>query len=279
MRVIRRFTNRRLAALAAVLALGCAATARAQNPDTLSPEESAARAKKLIQQAIQALGGPAYLGVKDITRTGRFAQFGHSGELTGYIRFWDFTKLPDKSRTEFSKKRNIITVDTATQGWELDRGGVQEAPADEIAHYNESMKKDVDVLLRDRLNEPGLSFRWGGTDTLDLKQVDWVEIVDAERRTMRIALDRQTHLPVRAVYLTRDPVTRERTEEVEYFANYHTFQGVETPLQVTRERNGLKVFQVFFDECQYNTGLTDSLFTRESLEQRFAQLNKGKKPK
>ena len=64
-----------------------------------------------------------------------------------------------------------------------------------------------------------------------------------------------------------------------YFSNYHTVQGIQTPLQVARERNGRKFFQVFYDECQYNTGLADSHFTKESLEQRFGELNKGKKKK
>ena len=52
-----------------------------------------------------------------------------------------------------------------------------------------------------------------------------------------------------------------------------------TPLQRTRERNGFKLSQVFYDECKYNTSLDDSLFTRAALEQRFAQISKGKKPK
>ena len=40
---------------------------------------------------------------------------------------------------------------------------------------------------------------------------------------------------------------------------------------------GRKNYQAFYEGCQYNTGLADALFTRESLEQRFAELNKGKK--
>jgi len=250
-----------------------------QAPGTLLPDQSTAKAKDLIQRAIQALGGQAYLSVKDITRSGRFAQFGHTGDLTGYVQFYDYVKLPDKNRTEYFEKRNIISVYNGEQGWELDRGGVVEASTESLKRFQEGLKKDVDTLFRSRLNEEGITFRYGSTDILDLKQVEWVEVVDRERRTMRIALEVSTHLPIRAVYLTRDPATRQRVEEIEFFSNYHPVQGVQTPFQISRERNGLKVFQVFFKDCQYNTNLPDSFFTRESLDQRWAQLNKGKKKK
>lgn len=269
----------KLAAMCAGLLCIGAAPARAQNPDTMRPEESTAKAKQLIQQAIQALGGSTYLGVKDITRNGRIAQFSHTGEVTGYVSFVDLTKLPDRDRIEYSGKRNIISVWAGDQAWELDRGGVQESPVDVAARNQERLKKDVDVLFRSRLNEKGLSFRYAGRDTVDLREADWIEVADREGRTMRIAIDRQTRLPSRAVFQTRDPVSRERNEEIEYFSNYHTFQGVETPLQIARDRNGRKVYQVFFEDCKYNTGLSEDLFTRQSLEQRFTQLNKGKKPK
>lgn len=251
----------------------------AQNPQVLLPEQSEEKAKAIIQKTIQALGGQTYLGVRDIACWGRFAQFDRHGQLGGYARFWDFIKLPDKNRTEFYKQRNIIQVRTAEAGWDMDRGGVLDAPPDDVENYRESLKKDVDAIFRTRLNEEGMIFRYGGSDLVDLKQVDWVEIVDSDRRSFRIAIVRATSLPIRAEITTRDPRTRERTVDTYYFSNYHTIQGIETPLQVARERNGRKFFQVFYDECQYNTGLADSFFTREALEQRYGELNKGKKKK
>src|SRR2546427_6780890 len=47
---------------------------------SLMPEQSAAKAKALLQQAITALGGQAYLSVHDAECTGRFALFGHRSE-------------------------------------------------------------------------------------------------------------------------------------------------------------------------------------------------------
>ena len=253
--------------------------AAAQAPQVLLPEQSAEKAKAIIQKTIQALGGPAYLGIRDITCSGRFAIFDRHGELGGYARFWDYTKLPDKNRTEYYKQRNIIQVRTAEAGWDMDRGGVVEAPADDMDNYREGLKKDIDAIFRTRLNEEGMVFRYGGPDLVDLKQVDWVEIVDRDRRSFRIAIASATSLPIRAEITTRDRKTRERAVDTYYLSNYHPVQGVQTALQVARERNGRKFYQVFYDECQHNAGLADSFFTKESLEQRFAELNKGKKKK
>jgi outer membrane lipoprotein-sorting protein len=256
-----------------------AGAAQTQNPELLLPEQSAAKAKQLIQQAIQALGGDAYLNLRDVTCTGRASQFGHSGELTGYEEFFDYTKLPDKERTEYSSKRNIIEVYNGDQGWILDRGGVQDAPEEAINERRENQKKDIDTIFRTRIKEPGMIFRYAGPDVVDLKEADWVELVDSEGRTIRIAFDHATHLPLRKVVITRDPATRLRMEEKEYYSNYHPIQGLETPFQFAADRNGLKTSQVFMKECQYNTGLSDSLFTKESLEERWAKVGKKKKKK
>ncbi len=276
----------------AVLAGACTAHAHAQSPDTLLPEQSEAKAKQVMRQAIQALGGPSYLGVKDSTCSGRMSSFEHSGTVTGTVKFVRSEKLPDKDRTEISyktytdviiaelhKTNTTMEVHNGDKGWSLNAGGVEEWPPDALAANQEQRKRNINVLLRERLNEPGLVFRWAGLEMIDLHRVEWVEISDAEHHTIRVAFDEQTHLPSRLVYQTLDPETRERNEETEFFSNFHTVQGVGLPFQRARLRNGLKFFQVFYDDCKFNTGLSDDLFTRAALEERFAKTGKGKKPK
>ncbi len=260
-----------LAVLIPALCGAAAPRAAAQNPDTLMPEVSAAKAKQLLQQMIQALGGPAYLRVRESVCDGRLAQFGHNGDLTGYQDFRDFWRYPDKYRTEYTKKGNFVELFAGDAGWTLDKGGVSEEPAGAVTDFQEQTKKDMDNLLRLRLNEEGMSFRYGGSDVVDLKQVDWVEIVDRERRTFRIAVGRESHLPVRCVVVTRNDMTRERTEEITFYSNFQTLDGVETPMQIARERDGRRSFQAFFLDCHYNTGISDELFTRASLEKRYSE--------
>src|SRR5207253_2400978 len=74
-------------------------------------------------------------------------------------------------------------------GWSYDRSGINELPAPAVTDFQEAMKRNVDSLLRFRLNEPGLTIRFGGSDTVDLKQVQWVELDDSEGRKYRLAVD------------------------------------------------------------------------------------------
>lgn len=254
--------------------VGGAPSLAAQDSQILMPAQSEAKAKQIIQQGIEALGGAAYLNVRDVTCTGRLSQFSHTGELDGYETFIDYSEPPDKDRTENLPKRNLIQVFNGNQGWQLDRGGVSEAAPTDLIQFQQNLKKDIDNILRHRIHEAGMIFRYGGPDIVDLRQSDWVEMVDSDNRTIRIAFASATHLPIRKIVETRDPVSRTTTQETEIFSNYHPIDGVQTPFQITRDRNGMKIYQVFFDKCQYNTALSDSLFTKESLDERWAKVGK-----
>ena len=265
--------------LAAVVALAAPVRTVAQE-DVLTPDQSSAKAKQILQQAIAGLGGPAYLNVKDITVEAKLGQFDHSGQLRGYAKIIDIAIPPDKDRTENLPKRNIIEVRNGDKGWDLDRGGVSEATITDMATSQEDTKKDIDNILRHRIHEPGMIFRYGGLDVVDYEESDWVELVDSENRTFRIAISRSSHLPIRKVVDTRDANTRMRSEEIEYYSNYHPINGIQSPFQITRERNGIKIYQVFFDKFDYNTGVSPELFTKESLDERWEKVGKKeKKPK
>jgi hypothetical protein len=251
----------------------------AQDSQILMPEQSAAKAKELLQQAVEALGGNAYLNVHDITCTGRIGSFDHSGELTGFGKFIDFAEPPFKERQENLPKRNIIEIYDGDKGWTLDRGGVSDAPKADLAEFQETVQRDIDNILRHRIHEPDMVFRYGGTDVVDLRPVEWVELVDGANRTIRIAFSTASHLPIHKSVEARDPALRMTMEEIEYYSNYHAIAGIQTALQITREKNGMKVFQVFFDKCDYNTALSDSLFTRQSLEERWTKVGKKEREK
>ena len=273
--------------------------ARPQDTTVLAPEASEAKAREVIQRSIQALGGLAYLGVKDMTRTGRYTTFEHNGESRGTIKITDMLKLPDKERIEYhfkiyygvdapipllvadipyplGKSKSTFEVRNGDAGWIVGTGGVIPLEADALARMRLQRKKDINLLFRTRLNEPGLVLRYGGRDVVDLKLVDWVEVSDADRFTTRIAIEQSTHLPVRAIFLFRDPETNDRVEDHDYFSNYRSIEGIMTPLQIAHEHNGYQASQMFFEEVKYNTGLNDSMFTREALEHLSSKGGKNK---
>lgn len=283
--------------LASVFLFCCvafASRAGGQNPETMMPEASTAKAKQVLAQLINALGGPAYLGVRETECTGRRALFGHSGELTGFIQFVDEHRYPDKDRVEYVAKGHkgilgsligvddiyithggrIITVFDGEQAWTLNRGGVVELPS---ADYQEQVKRNINNLLRLRLNEPGMEIHYGGTGTVDLKQVDWVELTDSEQRTFRLAVDQTTHLLVRSIVTTVDEIYHQKNDEVTIYSNYQPKDGVEVALQVSRELNGRRTYQGFFDSCHMNPNFSDELFTRDGLQKSASELASKKK--
>jgi outer membrane lipoprotein-sorting protein len=250
--------------------------ARAQNPDNMMPEEREAKGKQVLNQLITALGGPTYLDIRESNCDGRLAQFGHAGEMTGYTNFKVYWRYPDKNRTDFSKKGVIVNVYNGDQGWTLDRGGVSELGATAVADFQEQAKRDINNLLRVRLKEPGMAIRYGGRDVVDLRTVDWVEITDTEQRDFRLAVDNSTHYLVRSVVTLADDTSPDRSVETHIYTNYQLMDGVWTPLQISLDRNGRRVNQVFFQSCKYNPGFSEDFFTKAALEKRFSEVGSKK---
>lgn len=263
----------------------------------MMPEQSEAKGKQILHELTNGLGGPGYLEVRESECSGRRALFGHSGDLTGYIDFNDFRQHPDKARIEYIAKRHntlllslvgldgldfthggmVITLYNGDRGWSYDRSGVNELPAPAVTDFQEAMKRNVDNLLRFRLKEPGLTIRFGGSDTVDLKQVQWVELDDSEGRKYRLAVDHSTHLLVRSVVSTEDPENQQINDDSTIYTNYHLKDGAWTPMQITREHNGRRTAQFFYDNCRYNPGFPQDLFSKDSLKTRGAELVSKKK--
>jgi hypothetical protein len=260
----------------ACVVLLSAPASRAQNPEGLLPDASAAKAKAVLQQAVQALGGPAYLNVHNSDCTGRYAQFQHSGEIGGYIEMREYREFPDKIRVEYDPKALIVNVYAGDKGWSLDRGGVSDIPAADMAEYQDQLKISMGYVLRQRMNDTSLFFRYAGADVVDLKEADWVEIGDRVGHTLRMAIGRNDHLPIRSVLEQRDPKTGEKSERATYYTSYHLIDGIQTPFRESRFLNGRQTYQAFWESCSYNADLPANFFTRESLEQRFSQ-ERGKK--
>jgi hypothetical protein len=286
----------KLVHIAVVMLLACAVFAphaSAQNPDTMMPEQSVAKGKQILTDLINALGGPGYTEVHESQCEGRRSQFGHNGEPLRpvLLDFSEYRRYPDKTRTEYIGKGHntilpflvgidgldwshggiIITLYNGDHGWTFDRSGVSEMPATSISDFHEQVNRNVDNLLRLRLKEPGMTIRFGGNDTVDLKSVDWIEITDSQERKFRLAVDRSTHLLVRSSVTTKDEETQQINEDVSIYSNYQLKDSVWTPLQISREHNGRRAVQIFYDTCKYNPGFSDDIFNKSSLTKQAAQ--------
>jgi hypothetical protein len=235
------------------------ATQAATSATQAAPQDPNARkAKALIDQMIQALGGQAWLNVSDMRQQGRTWSIYHD-QPTGTAQFWLFWKYPDKERIELTKKRDWIIIYNGDQGYEITFRGT--APEDHKAmeDYLRRRKYSLPWVLRQWLNEPGVALFYDGQVVAAQKQAEQVTIMNAQNEAVTIDMDYDTHLPIKKSFVWRD-AERYRNEEVEVYGNYKMIQGVATPLSTTRYHNGDMTNQRFITDASYNQNLSDSMF-------------------
>ncbi len=74
--------------------------------------------------------------------------------------------------------------------------------------------------------------------------------------------------------VTRNPDTRDRTENITSYTLYLLQEGVITPLSIELSRNDRKISQTFLSACKYKSDLAPQMFTRAALEQAAKEINK-----
>lgn len=248
-----------------------AAIAFAQSPDAAAPGQSAQgnpsseqdtskKAKALIDQAIQALGGQNYLNIHDVSQEGRTYSFYHGRSNSAGLLFWRFAKFPDKERIELTKKRDVVYVYNGDKGYEITYKGTAAVDATALADYVRRREYSLEAVLRRWVNEPGVALFYDGQAIAEQKQAEQVTIMNARNEAVDLYIDPDTHLPIKKSFSWRDPKDKERNVEEEVYDNYRPVQGIMTPFSITRFYNGDMSNQRFLNSVSYNQNLNDSLF-------------------
>ena len=224
-------------------------------------QENARKARALIDQGIEALGGTAYLNWKNVTQEGRGYSF-HHGQLNSLgTPFWRFKEFPDKERDELTKKRDVIEIFNGDKGYEVTYKGVRNLDEkDELGPYQRRRRYSLDLVLRQWLHEPGVALFYEGQTVAAQKEADQVTIMNSKNEAVTLYFDINTHLPVKKSFVWRDPVDKERNVEEEIYDNYRLIQGIMTPFDVTRTFNGDMAAQSFLTSATYNQPLNEELF-------------------
>src|SRR5437868_12291143 len=126
-------------------------------------DENSQKAKTLVDQMIQALGGQAYLNVRDMKQEGRTYSFYHGETQGAGAPFWRFWKFPDKDRIELTKKRDWIIINNGDQGYEITFRGTALQERKQLQDYLRRRKYALDLVLRTWLNQPGVALLYEGS--------------------------------------------------------------------------------------------------------------------
>jgi hypothetical protein len=241
-------------------------------PFIAAAQNSSDKAKKIVDDAVTALGGDKFLSMEDRIESGRAYSF-YRESLAGlsvatiYTRYLTVAEgktgeeLGVRERQAFGKSEDSgYVLFREDGGWDVTFRGAREVPKDRLDRYRDSTLRNIFYILRMRLSEPGLAFDYKGFDVVENQPVEIVDIIDSQNRSVTVYFHRSTKMPLRQMLVWRDPQTRERNEEVTRFARYQESSGVQWPHQITRERNGERTYQIFSESVVINRDLTDSIF-------------------
>ena len=223
-------------------------------------QANAQKARTLLNQAIEALGGNAYLNIQDMSQEGRTYSFYHGKPNSLGVQFWRFYKYPDKDRVELTKQRDVAYVHVGDKGYEITYKGTHPQDPKDLATYVRRHHYALDIVLRTWLNNPKTALFYEGTTVAEQKPADQVTLLNAQNEGLTIYLDSETHLPVKKSFTWRDPTDKQRNVEEEGYDNYRPIEGIMTPFRITGYYNGDMSGERFLTSVSYNKGLADSLF-------------------
>lgn len=227
-------------------------------------QENARKAKAILEQAIQALGGQTYLTIRDREQQGRGYAFHHGRPSGGGSVFWSFSEFPDKERVEVTKERDVAELYVGNKAWELTYKGARPIEQKDLDDYLRRRKFSLDTLLRIWVNDPGVVLLFEGPAIAAQHPSQQVTLINSQDESVTLYLDSDTHLPVKKSFSWRDPVDRQKNLEEEVYENYRQASGIMAPYNVTRFFNGDMASQRFLNSVTINQGLDEAMFDPNS---------------
>lgn len=232
--------------------------AKAKDPGTQ-------KALAILNAMIRALGGDAYLNVRDMQVEGRSYGFYHGQPNSLGISFWRFWEFPDKDRWEFTKQRDVAELNLGDQGYEITYKGTGTQEPKQLADYLRRREHSLEWVIRKWLPAPGAMILYGGPAMIEQNLADQVTILNAANDSVTFSINPRTHLPVKKTFSWRDPNDRQMDEEAEIFSNYKLVQGIQTPYSVVRNQNGEMSNQRFITSVTYNNNFSPTLFETKGI--------------
>ena len=222
------------------------------------------KAKAIIEQGIQALGGQNYLTIRDREQQGRTYGFHHGTASGGGAQFWSFIQFPDKERVEFTKERDIAQVFVGDKGWEITYKGPHPLEQKDLDDYLRRGRYSLDRILRTWLNDPAVVMLFEGNAIAAQHPALQVTLVNAQNESVSLYFDVDSHLPIKKSFEWRDPVDKQKNLEEEIYENYRPVSGIMAPYNVTRYFNGDMSNQRFLNSVTINQGLDSAMFDPNS---------------
>ena len=222
------------------------------------------KAEKILQRAITALGGAAYLSVRSSVGRGLYTPF-NEGHSTLPSSFIDYIIYPDKERTEFrGGGTKVIQTNTGDTGWLYDGASktLKDMTPKQIADFKLSMRTNVDNLLRGVWRKEGAQVSYIGRREAGLaKRNEALRVTYADGFTVEFEFSAQDGLPAKTIYRRTNTEGEEITEE-DRLAQFVTTGGIGSPFVIDHYTAGIQTSRINYQSIEFNPTIADTIFAR-----------------
>jgi len=246
-------------------------------PVNLNDSENARKARAVLDQTVDALGGDIYLEYVNKEETGRYYPLYHGRTNSTGIPYNYYIEYPDKDRFEILHTKDIFLIEGSVgnvktnkvevalihngdKGYETSYKGTAAQEQEDLQNYLRRRPHSLEWIFRKWMRDPSVALFYEGQSVVDGKQCEGVTLLNSQNDSVSIYLDVNTHYPVKISYSWRDAKDKQRNVEEEVYDNYKIVQGIWTPHSITRYFNGETSQQRFVAEASYNQKLPASMF-------------------
>jgi hypothetical protein len=229
-------------------------------PLTGGEDATTKKARALLTQMIETIGGQAYMDLQSVEQNGLGYSFYNGKPNSVGTEFHRIFKFPDKERVELTKKRDVIYIENGDKGYEITFKGTSLQDPQTWRDYVRRRNYSMEWLLRIWLKQPGTMIFYEGTAIAEQRMAEVVTLVNAKNESASFYIDQNTHLPIKKTFSYRSPLDRQKDEEGEIYGNWRLEGSINTPHSIVRTHNGEYANQRFIKTVTYNVPTPDSLF-------------------
>jgi hypothetical protein len=267
-RYVARVLSSLLVLMAVAMMAGSPMRLSAQADDSA---KNAALARAELDLMVKALGGDAWLNMKNREYQGRSAGFYHGKPSGATVEYWEFHVWPDQDRTEFTKHRDVVQIYTGREGWEIIYSGKKALPQEQVDDFLRRRDHSIETVVKTWLKDPATILIYEGQHLSESHLANQVTLISAQNEAVTILTDVQTHLPLKRSFRWRDPLYKDKNEDAEEYDNYRPVDGFQTPYNITRFKNGDMINQRFLFKAAYNQKLPGDDFSPDAASSKIVK--------
>jgi len=197
-----------------------------QQKDRRNDQENSRKARALLDQAIQALGGqPTSTSMTCSRRVAPTAFITDSPPANGVLFLAIRGVIPTKNASKYEAARCGLRLHRRQRLRNYLQGTARRREED-LEDYLRHRRVSLETVLRTWINDPGVALFFDGNALAAISPRSGSRSINSKNDAVSLFFDIDTHLPIKKSYTWRDPVDRERNVEEEIYDNYRLVQGV-----------------------------------------------------